>query len=223
MPPSPRATGRRPRNSLTMESILDAAESVAIEGFDGLTIRAVATELGASPMALYRYFATKDELVDALLDRVLGRFEEPATTDDWFADLHAFARNHYAMLASQPWAITPLVSHPNPGLNALPIGEIALRILARGGITGDDAVVAFSGILAMNYGWASFVSARQDAVETSVQDERTTSAVPARDYPLTGEVADALSQYGSAAHYDRALAQLLQGIQHEAHAGRSRP
>src|SRR5215218_294925 len=115
MPLSPNATGRRPRNSLTVESIIDAAESVAIEGFDGLTIRAVASELGASPMALYRYFATKDELVDALLDRVLGRFEEPAATDDWFADLHTFARNHYAMLASQPWAITPLVSHPNPG------------------------------------------------------------------------------------------------------------
>ena len=222
MPASPHATGRRPRNSLTMESILDAAESVAIEGFDGLTIRAVATELGASPMALYRYFATKDELVDALLDRVLGRFEEPATTDDWFADLHNFARNHYAMLASQPWAITPLVSHPNPGLNALPIGEIALQILSRGGITGDDAVVAFSGILAMNYGWASFVSARRDAVDTSVQDERRASAARARDYPLTAEVAAALSQYGSATHYDRALGQLLQGIQHEAHAGRSR-
>jgi len=195
-----------------VESIIDAAESVAIEGFDGLTIRAVASELGASPMALYRYFATKDELVDALLDRVLGRFEEPAATDDWFADLHTFARNHYAMLASQPWAIAPLVSHPNPGLNALPIGEIALRILSRGGITGDDAVVAFSAIVAMNYGWASFVSARQDAVDASVEAERRASAPRARDYPLTAGVADALNEYGSAAHYDRALGHLLRGI-----------
>ena len=114
-----------------------------------------------------------------------------------------------------------LLSHPNPGLNALPIGEIALQILRAGGITGDDAVVSFSGILAMNYGWASFVSARQDAVETSVQDERRASAVRARDYPLTADLADALSQYGSATHYDRALGQLLQGIQHEAHVGQT--
>src|SRR5262245_7663685 len=66
---------RRARGSLSRELILDAAEAVAQQGgFDALTLRAVAERLQAAPMALYRHFATKEELVNALLDRVLGRF-----------------------------------------------------------------------------------------------------------------------------------------------------
>lgn len=209
-PPLPE---RRARNSLTVESILDAAERVALDGFEALTIRAVATDLRSSPMALYRYFGTKDELVDALLNRVLGRFDQPAETDDWVADLQLFARNHYSMLASQPWAIRPLVSHPNPGMNALPIGETALRILARGEITGDAAVATFSGIIALNYGWASFSAARlKTPVDDREQSDDPAIATPS-EFPLTAKVANALADYGSRDHYELVLAQFLTGLQ----------
>src|SRR5687768_8241466 len=77
------ARQRRPRNSLSQDAILDAAEALAAEGFDAVTMRAVAAKLGAVPMALYNHFATKDQLVDALLDRVLSRFEPEPETDDW--------------------------------------------------------------------------------------------------------------------------------------------
>src|SRR4051794_15912819 len=140
------AAGRRPRNSLNVEGILDAGERVATRDAEALTIRAVATELGSSPMALYRYFATKEELVGALLDRVLGRFEAGPDTEEWRGDLHAFALRHLRLLLDHPWAVAPLIANPFPGPKALPIGEEALRILARGGITGDRAVAMFSGV-----------------------------------------------------------------------------
>lgn len=202
---------RRPRNSLTVESILDAAEKVAAEGFDGLTIRAVATSLEASPMALYRYFATKEDLVDALLNTVLGRFTVPSETEDWVADLEAFARNHLTMLTDHAWAIAPLTSHPQPGVNALPIGESALGILYRGGITGDNAVATFSAIVALNYGWASFVSGRTRAEDMALVQPSPTPATRSR-FPRTAVVAEALGRYGSHVHYDFALTLLLAGI-----------
>lgn len=212
---------RRARNSLSLESILDAAEGVAQNGFDALTIRAVATELRSSPMGLYRYFTTKDELVDALLNRVLGRFEQPVETDDWFTDLHSFARNHYSMLATQPWAIGSLVSHPNPGPNALPIGETALRILARGGVTDDDAVAAFSGVIALNYGWASFTAARAQAGSTPAEAADAGIATP-DEFPLTARVAGSLANYGSSDHYERVLDHYLTGLRGGASSGESR-
>ncbi|HEV7567230.1 MAG TPA: TetR/AcrR family transcriptional regulator [Microbacteriaceae bacterium] len=203
---------RRPRSSLTVEGILDAAELVAAQGFETLTIRAVATELEASPMALYRYFTTKDELVDALLNRVLGRFAVSSETEDWLADLRNFALDHRRLLHEHPWAIAPLTQHPNPGPNALPIGEAALHILKRAGIIGDDAVATFSGLIALNYGWASFVVGKERADE--LEDNQTTAqplTVPGA-YPLTGGVAEAMSRYGSHKHYDVVLNQLLAGI-----------
>ena len=80
MSPSTPSRTRRPRGSLTPDAILDAAEEVAVDGFAALTMREVAARVGAAPMSLYRYYATKDELVDALLDRVLGRLVAPAPT-----------------------------------------------------------------------------------------------------------------------------------------------
>lgn len=197
---------RRPRNTLTMEAILDAAEGVAARGFENLTIRAVATELEASPMALYRHFDTKDELVDALLNRVLGRFCPPPGSARWIDELRDFARRHRELLNGHPWAIGALIGHPYPGPNALPIGETALRILGRGGISGDAAVATFSGIIALNYGWSSFVLARGREAPATLPP-----APP--EYPLSLAAAGSLAGYGSTAHYERVLDQLLAGVE----------
>lgn len=217
-PRSPSATtapGRRPRNSLTADAILDAAEQVAAHGLDELTIRAVAAELSASPMALYRYFATKDELVDALLDRVLGRFDPGPETDDWLADLSAFTRAHGRLLADHPWAVTVLFSHPSPGLNAVAIGERALAILHRGRIGGVDAVATFSALLALNYGWSAFAVARdpaQPAAEQAPDIAPLLAALPADAFPFTAGVAGPMADYGSPEQYERALGLLIAGI-----------
>lgn len=203
---------RRARNSLTVDAILDAAEQVAATGFEALTVRAVAVVLEAAPMSLYRYFATKDELVDALLNRVLGRFAAPPETVSWPDDLAAFARNHRQMLGDHPWAVNPLIGHPYPGSNALPIGEAALRILQRAGITGDAAVAAFSGIVALNYGWSSFVLARGAAEADSGGGAVQLPPAPL-EFPLTAAVSGPMSRYGSEDHYERTLKQLLAGIE----------
>ncbi len=158
-PQTPRRT-RRPRNSLTPAGILEAAEATAETGLEALTIRAVAARLGASPMAIYRHFDSKDELLDALLDEVLGRMPPGRESADPLADLADFARRHRAMLAAHGWAVEGLIAHPLPGPNAIPIGEEALRILTRAGISGEPAVAYFSGILALNYGWTSFAHAK---------------------------------------------------------------
>lgn len=211
--PTPRRP-RRGRSSVTAEEILIAAEHVARDGYEALTMRAVATQMGASPMALYRYFATKDELIDAMLDRVLARITLSPPTDDWLIDLTAFATAHRSLLAAHPWAIVPLFTHSNPGLSAAMIGEKAFEILKRGGVTGAEAVATFCGILALNYGWFAFRAAR-DATREAVDPEAVLadqlSRLPADRFPLTRSVAGELSHYGSDAHYALAIRQLITG------------
>ncbi len=209
---------RRARNSLTVDAILDAAEEVARDGFEALTIRAVATRLESSPMGLYRYFATKDELVEALLNRVLGRIRLDPQGADWVDDLRRFARRHRELLTQHPWAISPLIRNPYPGPNVLPIGEHALAVLRRGGLAGDDAVAQFSAILALNYGWSSFAVARAAAGGGS-GEAPSLPAAPG-EYPETVAVAESMSRYGADSHYELALQALLTGI---AASGLTRP
>lgn len=146
---------RRPRGSLNASSILDAAESLASSGFDAVTIRAVAARIDASPMALYRYFPTKDALAEALLDRVLSRVPEPPASGNWVEDLRGFAFAHALVLVEHPWAATPSFTRAGSGGGTARLAERGLAVLARGGVTGTDAVAALSGILALNSGWAT--------------------------------------------------------------------
>jgi AcrR family transcriptional regulator len=217
---SPPARKRRPRGSLTPDVILDAAEAVAAQGFDALSMRAVAGRLGAVPMALYNHFATKEQLVDALLDRVLGRFEPAPATEDWAEDLRRFARAHRRLLVRHPWAVAPLFTQPNPGMSSVRIGEFALGILRRGGFSNARAVAAFSGIIALNYGWSSFTSALDlDAGGPSHDVAAMLAQLPPADYPLTVDVADEMGAYGSDQHYEFVLDQLLTGLRVGAETG----
>jgi AcrR family transcriptional regulator len=61
---------------MTKDRILSAAKVVAgREGMANLTIRKVAARAGVSPMALYRHFADKDALLNALVDDGLTAWE----------------------------------------------------------------------------------------------------------------------------------------------------
>ena len=200
------ARTRRPRGSLSPEVILDAAEAVAEQGFDALSMRAVAGRLEAVPMALYNHFATKEQLVAALLDRVLSRFEPPPTTGDWVEDLRAFARAHRTLLAAHPWAVAPIFTNPSPGLSSVRIGELAMQILKRGGLSNREAVAAFSGLIAINYGWASFT------VERNLDVGSMLAALPAEIFPLTVATAADWGAYGSDSDYEFVLGTFLGGL-----------
>jgi len=176
-------------------------------------MRAVATRLQAVPMALYNHFATKELLVDALLDRVLSRFEPAPATDDWVADLRRFARTHRRLLATHPWAVAPLFTQPNPGLGAVRIGEHVLGILRRGGLSNDRSVAAFSGLVAINYGWSSFTTARDLDPEGPSHDVTAMlRMLPREAFPLTVDVAEEMGAYGSDRHYELVLDQFLGGL-----------
>lgn len=206
------ARSRRPRGSLSRDAILDAAErTAAADGFDALTMRAVAAELDAAPMALYRHFATKDELVDALLDRVLGRFEATPATRSWREDLKTFAQSHRRLLMDHSWAVSSLFKRPNPGLNATRIGEVALEILRRAKLSDAEAVATFSGLVALNYGWSAFAVPRA-AGQGDTDISAALAALPREDYPRTVEVAAEMNDYASDDHYDLVLDQLVAGV-----------
>jgi AcrR family transcriptional regulator len=62
---------------MSKDRIFDAAKTVLEkEGIAGLSMRRIAQESGMSPMSLYRHFADKDALLNALMGEGLDRWEE---------------------------------------------------------------------------------------------------------------------------------------------------
>lgn len=211
---------RKPRGSLSPDVILDAAERLAAtHGFEAVTMRAVAAELEAAPMALYRHFPTKERLVDALLDRVLTRFEAAPQSRSWREDLKTFARAHRRLLMDHPWAVRPLFNSPNPGIGATRIGEIAFAVLRRARLTDEQIVATFSGLIALNYGWSSFAVPRAETGGPDISAALKT--LPKEHFPITVELAPAWSDYASDGHYEHVLGQMVAGIGRTAHASRA--
>lgn len=75
MPATLRGGGRLTRDSI----VATAISMIESSGVDTLTMRKLATACGAAPMSLYRYFATKEELLRAVVDAYLSDVELPAT------------------------------------------------------------------------------------------------------------------------------------------------
>src|ERR1700742_754238 len=77
---------RGPRRGLTLEGIVDAGMRVAqSEGVGALSMARIAKELGVGTMSLYRYVASKDELLTTMVDTALGMPPPAAEDEDWRA------------------------------------------------------------------------------------------------------------------------------------------
>lgn len=110
-------SAKGPRPSLTLHRIVDAAVELAdAEGVEALSMRRLARELGVGTMSLYRYVPGKTELVNLMLDRVLGASQDRFVdlSGDWRAVLDRSARQGRQTYLSHPWLLR--VNHARPVL-----------------------------------------------------------------------------------------------------------
>jgi AcrR family transcriptional regulator len=137
-PADPAAGPARPRRrvpagaTLSRERIVAAAVAVAdAEGLDGVSMRRVATELGAAPMSLYRHVATKDDLLLHMMDAAIGESELPAEPPgDWRARVELVGRRLWAVFRRHPWLAPAMsVTRPQPVPAGLAYTEWVLAAL----------------------------------------------------------------------------------------------
>ena len=76
------------------------------EGMEAVSFRRLGTELAAAPMSLHRLAASKDELVTAMLETVLGEWQPPRIDagTDWRERVEAGCRGMWGVLRRHPWA-----------------------------------------------------------------------------------------------------------------------
>jgi AcrR family transcriptional regulator len=103
------------------------------DGVDGLSMRRLAGALGAGAMSLYHYVASKEELLDAMIDVVFEQIELPPEQTDWQSAMRRRAVSARQVLASHPWAIGLLESRTSPGPANLRHHEAVTACLRRAG------------------------------------------------------------------------------------------
>jgi AcrR family transcriptional regulator len=135
----PEPSERRPR--LRREQITAAALRIAdAEGFESVTMKRIAAELGVGTMTLYYYVRTKADVVALMQDAILGGLlipddELPA---DWREAVTAIARRTRDVLIAHPWSVSSF-NETQFGPNAMRHIEQSLAALDRLDVNLDPA------------------------------------------------------------------------------------
>ena len=99
------AADARSRTPLSKERVLSAAVTLAdAGGVDALSMRRIAQSLGVVPMALYKHVANKNELLDGMIDVLVGEIDPPARDTDWKTTIRRRVLSARRMLLRHPWA-----------------------------------------------------------------------------------------------------------------------
>ncbi|WP_431950528.1 TetR/AcrR family transcriptional regulator [Actinacidiphila sp. bgisy167] len=139
----------RPR-SLTAHQLASAALTVIDrDGLAGLSMRAVAQQLGMSTMGLYRYVSDREELERLTVELVLSAVDvEPPNPDaSWRERVEIMARRLRDAVGAHPAVVPLAIAHRQHSLGVLRWSETVLAVLTEAGITGERRVVALRGLL----------------------------------------------------------------------------
>ena len=135
-----RRKGKRPLNA---EAIAAAAVAIAdAQGVEEVSMRKIAAVLGAGTMSLYHYVRTKEDLLAAMEDLIMGEILVPqqALKGGWRKAMGAIARHTRDAYSRHPWAL--LVSgNGKPGLNSLKHVEQSIAALETTGLSFEDRLV----------------------------------------------------------------------------------
>ena len=123
---------------LSKERVLGAAVALAdAQGVEGLSMRKLAQELGVVPMALYKHVANKDELLDAMVDVVVGEIDPPAGGTDWKTAMRRRVLSARGALLRHPWTSRVMESRASPTPAVLAYMDSMIGMFRAGGFSID--------------------------------------------------------------------------------------
>lgn len=131
---------------LTRARVVETAFALAdAEGLDAVSIRRVAAELGARPMALYTHIASKDDLIALMFNQMSAELLLPEPVpDDWREALREIARRSFTAYLRHPWVLNAIGRRPRVGPNHLLRAEQAAAVVAAMGLEPGNAWTALS-------------------------------------------------------------------------------
>ncbi|WP_017241003.1 TetR/AcrR family transcriptional regulator [Streptomyces sp. SS] len=223
--PARRAGDHGRYGRLSRERVLATAlQLVDREGLSALSMRRTGAELGVEAMALYRYAAGKDALLDGLVEALYAELEERLAASPespgWRDELHRIAAETYAVALAHPHVApllatrmlaVPLARRP---LAVLRDHERILTVLGRAGLDEETTVMAFRAVTGwlLGYVLGDLRAMVDNPDEPDPAFRLGLHRMPARELPRLRDAAPILARHGGPAGLAAGLDALLDGF-----------
>ncbi|MEZ5239191.1 MAG: TetR/AcrR family transcriptional regulator C-terminal domain-containing protein [Microthrixaceae bacterium] len=214
---------RVPRGTLSRERVVEAAlELIDESGTEALSMPKLARHLGVGVMSLYTHVESKDDLLDAVVQRVLESLAPPSGVD-WAERI----RSHFAALRSE------FLAHPGLGAvfatknvateAVLELLEENLADLTASGLPDREAVQLYYSCLAFTLGFVSWELPRTQQLEPPEYAQRWHLAIAstsAETHPTLHRLEPHLVSVASPGQFDEGLRRLTSSVALPAQTGR---
>jgi AcrR family transcriptional regulator len=183
---------------LSRERIVTTAVRLAdAGGFQSLSMRNIAEELGAGTMALYRHVANKEDLLDDMVDVVFAEMYPPAIGGRWKHELRERGLSARGALQRHPWAVGLMETRMHPGPASATHHNATMGCLREAGFGFREAVHAYNLLDAYIYGFAlQEATIPFETPEESGDMAAATVGDRGDDYPYLAEVVEELGSRG---------------------------
>jgi AcrR family transcriptional regulator len=203
----------RARKGVDKAAVAQAALAmIAADGEAAFTVRRLARHLGLDPMTLLHHFGSRDGLVRAAADTLIGEIALPPPAADWRAELRAVAHGIRALAQVRPRAFGLLTRFGSTGAHDYRQGERVYSALLQAGLPAERAARLGCTFYALviGLGLAETGGMLQPASEAECDEIQ---ALAAEAFPATQALAPAFRELDVDLAFDEAVAAFLAGIE----------
>ena len=223
-PDAPAPSRRGPRAKLLTDDVVRAALALAdADGLDAVRVRDLAARLGVSPMSVYTYVNTREDLLVLVADAALGTAARPAYgRAGWRTRVTRVAAANRELLRARPWllGITDERAAVGPGT----IAKYDHELHAFDGTGLDDVARDAALTFLLDFVRASVASDRRGVPGSGPAEfwreagPRLGVYVAPADFPLASRVGAAAGRrmrasYSPSHAYDFGLRRVLAGLE----------
>ena len=203
------------RDPLNRERVLRAAIALADRsGIGSLTMRGLGQDLGVEAMSLYNHVANKDDLLDGIVDLVLGDIDVPPAGTDWRTAMRRRSISAHEVLLAHPWAAMLIMSRFNIGPGMTRYLDATFGRLREGGFSVTGALDAWHTLDSHLYGFTlQQLNLPFDVEESARVSADVLGQLPAAEYPHVVEIITEVMRSGRVEDFEFGLDLILDGLQ----------
>jgi len=150
----PKQAGAGRKKRLTRERVIRAAIAHAdARGIEGLNMRVLARRLKCGVMSIYNHVASKDDLIDGMVEGIAGEIALPSPDQGWREALTGIEVSVQKTLLRHPWAAVLWWRH-GAGPTKLAHLESILRVMREAGFSVELACRGYHALTMHTIGFA---------------------------------------------------------------------